>query len=66
MNTTNSLALESPQVRYARSLSNPAKRKFAHDYTDWLANGKVGIVPDRGQLSVESARLMVITIESVG
>lgn len=66
MNTKAILATISPQQHYVRSISNLDRRRFAHAYLDWLQSGRLGAVPERGSLSVEAARLMVINIEAIG
>jgi hypothetical protein len=66
MNTKSILANDSPQLQYVRSIPDPDRRRFAHAYMDWLLAGRVGVVPERGRLSVEAARMMVINIESIG
>ncbi len=53
-------------MKFVRTIRDPARRKFAHDYAEWLGAGRVGIVPDRGRLSTDAARLMVLQIEAIG
>ena len=66
MNTKPILANHSPQLLYVRSIPDPDRRRFAHAYMDWLVAGRVGVIPERGRLSVEAARMMVINIEAIG
>lgn len=42
--------------RYARSLRNPAKRRYAYDYIAWLRSGQEGDEPERGELSYIAAQ----------
>ena len=60
------LANDSPQLLYVRSIRDPDRRRFALAYMDWLIAGRVGIVPEKGRLSTDAARMMVINIEAIG
>ncbi|MEI7578301.1 MAG: hypothetical protein WCK51_15540 [Armatimonadota bacterium] len=66
MNTKTILANDSPQLHFARAIRDPDRRRFAHAYMDWLAAGRLGAVPEKGRLSAEAARMMVIQIEAIG
>jgi hypothetical protein len=66
MNSKTILQIDSPQRQYVRAIRDPDRRKFAHACMDWLIEGRVGVVPERGRLSVEAARMMVINIEAIG
>ena len=66
MNFKQILKEESPHTKYVKSLRDPARRKFAHEYVAWIQAGKLGMVPERGRLSIEAAKLLVINIEAIG
>lgn len=66
MNSNLDIVIDSPQQKFVRSIRDPSRRKFAHEYIDWLAQGKCGALPDRGRLSAEAASLLVISIEAIG
>ena len=66
MNPNTILANDSLQLLYVRSIRDPERRRFAHAYMDWLVAGRVGVIPEKGRLTSDAARLMVINIEAIG
>ena len=66
MNSKTILQIDSPQRQYVRAIRDPDRRRFAHAYMDWLIAGRVGVIPEKGRLSTDAARLLVLNIEAVG
>ena len=66
MNFKNILKEESAHSKYVKSIRDPARRKFAPEYVSWVQAGRLGMVPERGRLSIDAAKLLVINIEAIG
>jgi hypothetical protein len=66
MNPKTILQIDSSQRQYVRSIRDPDRRRFAHAYVDWLMAGRVGLIPEKGRLSTDTARLLVLNIEALG
>ena len=65
MNPKTILQIDSSQHQYVRSIRDPDRRRFAYAYVDWLMAGRVGLIPEKGRLSTDAARLLVLNIEAV-
>jgi hypothetical protein len=65
MHHRNPLKEKSEAMSYVHSLRDAVKRRFAHQYLQWIRAGRMGAPPNRGGLGATLAKAVMANLDDL-
>jgi hypothetical protein len=65
MHSRNPSSEKSEAMTYVNSLRDAVKRRFAHQYLQWIRGGRTGASPSRGSLGSTPAKTVMANLDAL-